>query len=60
MVNIIRQFLHRDTYTIDFLVNANNCNNKWKNTTKQQITKRIVCSEKRTKNHKENVKMSNN
>ena len=32
----------------------------WKNTTKQQITKKIACSEKRTKNRKENVKMSNN
>ena len=32
----------------------------WKNTTKQQITKKIACSEKRTKNCKENVKMSNN
>ena len=32
----------------------------WKNTTKQQITNKISCSEKRTKNRKENVKMSNN
>ena len=32
----------------------------WKNTTKQQITKKIACSEKITENRKENVKMSNN
>ena len=32
----------------------------WKNTTKQQITKNIACSEKRTKNRKENAKTSNN
>ena len=32
----------------------------WKNTTKQQITGKIACSEKRTKNRKENEKMSNN
>ena len=32
----------------------------WKNTTKQQITKKIACSEKRPQNRKENVKMSNN
>ena len=32
----------------------------WKKTTKQQITKKIARSDKRTKNRKENVKMSNN
>ena len=32
----------------------------WKDTTKQQLTKKIACSEKRTENRKENVKMSNN
>ena len=32
----------------------------WKNATKQQITKEIACSEKRTKNRKENENMSNN
>ena len=32
----------------------------WKNTTKQQITNKIACSEKRTKTRKENEKMSNN
>ena len=32
----------------------------WKNTTKQQITKKIACSENWTKNRKENVKISNN
>ena len=44
---------------IDIIVNANSyCNDTWKNITKQQITKK-VCFEKRIKNRKENVEMSN-
>ena len=38
---------------IDFIVNANYCNDTWKNTTKQQITKKRVYYEKSTKNRKE-------
>ena len=59
----VRQFFslwYKYLHFIDFIVNANYCNYSWKNTTKQQITKKMVCYEKSIKNRKENVKMSNN
>ena len=63
--NIFRKVSECDNFFIVIQIpliffNANNCNNMWKNTTKQQITKKIACSEKRPQNRKENVQMSNN